>query len=464
MSPLAHQESTPDGSTDIAPTVPANTATARRGGGMMAWVVTGMVTIFMMINFADKAVLGLAAADIRRDLGLSATQYGTIASAFFLLFSLSALAVGYLADKFSAKWVLFVLSLVWGLAMLPVLGPAGFGILLVSRVVLGAAEGPAFGIAHHAMQKWFDDAGRSLPASIVTLGTNVGVIISAPILAWLIAAHGWRAAFAALAILSFVWCAAWLVIGREGPIGTAKPEQVGDAGTATSPLDRVHLPLWRILATRSWLGCALGAFAGYWSVALLVAWLPPYLETGLGYSPTATGTLTTLPWAVGGVMLLLQGYVTQMLMRRGVSSRWARGILGGAMMLAAGVFTLLFAYRSAGVLTIALISLGFGLFGAFFAIATTICGEIAPTRQRGAVLGAFVAIYSLSGIAAPYIAGLLVGEAGNVPVSGYRTVFVMSGIILLVGGLLAVLLIHPERDAARLLSLTTTTNSERTRS
>ncbi|NED64788.1 MFS transporter, partial [Streptomyces sp. SID10244] len=54
-----------------------------------------MLMVLMMINFADKAVLGLAATSIRAEFGLTAAQYGIISSAFFLLFSISALVVGH---------------------------------------------------------------------------------------------------------------------------------------------------------------------------------------------------------------------------------------------------------------------------------------------------------------------------------------------------------------------------------
>ncbi|MCX5443008.1 hypothetical protein OHB53_43535 [Streptomyces sp. NBC_00056] len=43
----------------------------------------------MMVNFADKSVLGPAADEIRADLHLSATQFGPANSAFFLLFSVA---------------------------------------------------------------------------------------------------------------------------------------------------------------------------------------------------------------------------------------------------------------------------------------------------------------------------------------------------------------------------------------
>lgn len=44
-----------------------------------------MLFLYMVINFADKAVLGIVSTFIMQDLNLSASEYGLIASSFFFL-------------------------------------------------------------------------------------------------------------------------------------------------------------------------------------------------------------------------------------------------------------------------------------------------------------------------------------------------------------------------------------------
>lgn len=433
----------------------------RRGrsiGGRRAWVITAMLMVFMMINFADKAVLGLAATSIREEFGLTASQYGTISSAFFLLFSISALVVGHLADRFSTKKVLLVLALIWSIAMLPVIGPAGFMVILMSRVVLGAAEGPAFGVAQHAVHKWFDDAGRSIPTALLSTATSVGVIIGAPVLSWVIDAHGWRSAFLLVAAIGAIWCVAWLFIGREGPVDLHE----ADAEAAdVRPIDQVHVSVWKIIGSRTWLGAALSSFAAYWSLALLISWVPAFLTDDLGFSKSAAGSLTALPWLVGMIALLGQGFAAQRMMRNGVSSRMARGIFPGTMILVAGVCILVSVFANGNAMILLFMALGLGLSGVALSAGTTACGEIAPVGQRGIVLGAFVGFYSLAGVIAPTVTGVLIDHAGSNPSSGYTATFALTGVIVIIGGLLAVTLIRPERDTARLIAAgtaVTTTN------
>lgn len=46
-----------------------------RPPNLRAWLVVAMVVSPMLINFGDKAVLGLAAGPSMRELGLSAAEY-----------------------------------------------------------------------------------------------------------------------------------------------------------------------------------------------------------------------------------------------------------------------------------------------------------------------------------------------------------------------------------------------------
>lgn len=64
---------------------------AKRG-----WHIVGLLFVFMMINYADKSVLGFVALPMMRDLQLSPTQFGLLGSAFYLLYSIAGVAGGVL--------------------------------------------------------------------------------------------------------------------------------------------------------------------------------------------------------------------------------------------------------------------------------------------------------------------------------------------------------------------------------
>ena len=80
----------------------------------------------MAINFADKAVIGLVAIPLMQELKLSPSEFGLIGSSFFLLFSLSAIVTGFIANRVQARRLLLLMGLVWALTQFPMIGTAGF--------------------------------------------------------------------------------------------------------------------------------------------------------------------------------------------------------------------------------------------------------------------------------------------------------------------------------------------------
>ncbi|MEV6115913.1 MFS transporter [Streptomyces sp. NPDC052109] len=412
-----------------------------------AWTVTGLLVVFMMVNFADKSVLGLAADPIRHDLGLSATGFGLANSAFFLLFSLCGATGGLLADRVRPRWLLLGMALLWSIAQIPMALGGGLVTLVASRIVLGAAEGPAFPVAQHTAMAWFPDRRRNLPGALLSVGIALGVVLAAPGLTWLIRHHGWRSAFAAVAAAGVVWAGAWAVFGKgrtsQGQARVTGADSGGGEAGSHGPSYR------RILATRTWIGATIGYFCTYWMIALSLVWVPSYLHDGLGYSATAAAGLVAGIWATSAVALLAQAAVTGWLLRRGVSSRWARGRVGGITLLVSALGCGALSQAARGSLTVVLLLVGFGLCGAMSTIAVTTVAELVPAHRRGGALGLMNAVVTTAGLVAPALTGYLVDTQGR---AGYQYAVLLAAVLLVLGGTAAVTLIDPARDARRLNS------------
>ena len=180
-----------------------------------AWRIAFLLFLFMLLNFADKIVVGLAGVPIMTDLKLEPDQFGLLGSSFFFLFSISAIAIGFLANRIAARWVLLTLALIWALAQFPMVSNIGFTTLLICRVILGAGEGPAAAVAAHAIYKWFPDEKRTLPTAVLSQGSAFGIIIAVPALNWLIVNYNWHYAFGALGVAGLIWAVAWLAFGKK---------------------------------------------------------------------------------------------------------------------------------------------------------------------------------------------------------------------------------------------------------
>jgi sugar phosphate permease len=71
--------------------------------GRTGWTGVALVFLFMLINYTDKAVIGLSSVPIMSELGLTQTQFGLLGSAFFWLFSTSGILVGFLANRCESR-------------------------------------------------------------------------------------------------------------------------------------------------------------------------------------------------------------------------------------------------------------------------------------------------------------------------------------------------------------------------
>lgn len=410
-----------------------------------AWLITVMIVAFMLINYADKSVLGLAAVPIMDELDISNSTYGLISSSFSILFSLSGLVVGFISSRISSRALLFTMSLLWAVAHIPVLIVAAVPTLIAGRVLLGAAEGPAASMSMHALYKWFPHDRRGLPSALQISGAALGTLIAAPVVTWLITAFGWRSAFAALAVTSLTWSLIWWRVGHDGPYGQAGP----GSDTSTPQPREPRLPYRKLLLNGTVLGSIAGAFGASWALALSHAWLPAYFRTQLGMTPSGAATVISGISAFSCVLLLAVSPFADALNRRGVSSRWANGAPQGLAVIVAGLAMASFSFVGDGWLQVLLIGVAFGGHAIVFPLHYMTTAAVVPTQQRGALFGIVAATGTLPGLVAPYITGRLLDTADSQS-AGYSSSFLLSAAVMLLSGLTALVCIRPERDARRL--------------
>jgi len=362
-----------------------------------------------------------------------------LGSSFFFLFSIAAIVVGFIVNRIAARWVLLVLALIWALAQFPMLGTVGFTTLLICRVILGAGEGPAASVAIHAVYKWFPDEKRALPTAILSQGSAFGVILAVPALNWVIVNYGWHYAFGALGIVGLAWSAAWLMLGQEGPLA--------EVGAATASEQRV--PYLQLLTSRTFVGCVMATFGAYWALSLGLTWFTPFLVKGLGFSQQQAGFISIMPWIFGAFVVITTGWLSQLLMARGVSTRMARGVLGATPLVIGGALMATMPHVDAASAKIALLVVGSGLCGSIYVVCPPMIGEFTPVGQRGAAMAIYGALYTLSGIIAPVVMGKMIQSAGSL-LEGYMSGFTINAVIMVLSGLLGLALLWPNTERARL--------------
>ena len=405
-----------------------------------AWMIVALLFMFMMINFADKIIIGLAGVPIMTDLKLTPKEFGFVGSSFFFLFSVSAVVTGFVVNRIKSKTALLIMGFVWALVQFPMLGTVGIETLIACRIVLGAGEGPAYPVALHAAYKWFPNARRAVPGAIISQGASIGVIVIVPTLTWIISRYSWHYAFGVLGVAGLVWVALWAILGKEGEI----KDEVASGGALAE-----HIPYGALLLNPTNLASWAAYFGAYFGLALILSWFTPYLIRGLGFPQETAGHMTALPFLAGLFVVIGGNALSERMMKNGSSSRVARGVLGGLCVVIGGLALLAAPYASNVALKIVLILIGVSLPSVIYPLSPAILSEFTPHGQRGAMLAINSAVGTAAGIIAPFVMGSVV-ESAVTAAEGYSLGFSICGVVTLVGGVIGLLFLRPEAERARI--------------
>jgi MFS family permease len=241
-----------------------------------------------------------------------------------------------------------------------------------------------------------------------------------------------------------MWGVAWLILGKEGPL----------VQTVAMAKDDPRIRYFQLLTSRTFVGCCAATFGAFWALSLGLTWFTPFIVKGLGFSQADAGWISILPWVFGAATVLLTGWISQILLTRGFSTRGARGVLGSAPLIVGGLILAVLPYVNSGGLRIAALVVGSGLGGAIYVVCAPMLGEFTPVSQRGAIFSIYTAIYTLAGILAPSVMGSVIQHAGGM-LDGYMMGFTINAAVMIAAGLLGLLLLWPNTERARLMAQAT---------
>ena len=430
---------------DVAGSKRASTLAQGTESRVAAWGYTFLVVLLYIVNWGDKAVLGLVAQDLKDEIGVTEEQIGLIASAFFLLFIVGNLGAGAINRAMALRWSLALLAIGWSLAMFPVVMSATFTVLLLTRMFLGLLEGPSGPLVHTAIYSWHPREKRGLPSAMITMSASIAKILVAPALAVVAHAYGWRAAFLSLAGVGMVWLVLWLPTWKLGPYGGEAAKNATHIAADEEP----NVPWIKVLTSGTFIGGWLASMPIYAVVAAVLTFLPSYFEKGLGFTRVQAGSMFGFPSIASMVALIAMTTISDRLISRGASSRLLRGVVPTLGLVICSVALITLPYISEKYLAVAWISIGYALGVTVLPLFNAGLSEIVPPKQFAATIGIFLALQALGGVYGPYLAGHIVKGAGNA-LAGYPLAFQVFGMMTLVGAIIALFTVNPERDKARL--------------
>lgn len=372
------------------------------------WQVATLVCAAIAVSYLDRQSLPVAIKAIQQEIPLSNTQFGELSSVFLLAYALMYAGGGALVDKLGTKRGFLVIMIFWSFACASHALAAGFGLLAVSRFLLGAGEGGGFPAATRVVSEWFVPAERATAMGIINAGTAVGAVIAPPAIALILLHASWRWVFLACGAAGLVWAIAWATSYRA----LATP--------ATPPSTAPPLTWPQLLAFRQVWGLVIAKFLTDAAWFFYIAWLPKYLYDARGFDVKQVGAYAWVPYAAAGVGCLVGGWFSSELLRRGRSVDLARKL---ALGLSAVVMpAIVFVTRVPVEWAIVIFSVAFFGQQSWSTLVMIVPTDLFETRVVGSVAGLVGFGGAMGGLIMNQSAGMLL-DAGF----GYQTVFNIVG-------------------------------------
>lgn len=169
--------------------------------------------IMYTISYIDRTNVSLALdpkiSSMMRDLFMNDKMKGEAAGIFFFGYVLLQIPAGYLASHWSARKVISMFLVLWGLCAIGCGLSRTFQQFEVMRFLLGVAESGVFPATTVLLAHWFPRGERARANAYWNLCQPLAVAGSAPLTGWLLGAYGWQQMLILEGILPFIWLPIW---------------------------------------------------------------------------------------------------------------------------------------------------------------------------------------------------------------------------------------------------------------
>lgn len=114
-----------------------------RGAGKWAWIAVAVLWVVVMLNYFDRQLLAVLNTSItggENGIPMTQAQFGMVTSAFLVVYAALSPVGGYLADRFSQKFIILCSLVVWSTVTWLTGAAKTYEELLVARALMGVSE------------------------------------------------------------------------------------------------------------------------------------------------------------------------------------------------------------------------------------------------------------------------------------------------------------------------------------
>lgn len=403
--------------------------------GRFRWRIVALLFIATTINYVDRQVLSFTMTDevFRKemlDLAPDATLtkeatdrfkvlYGDVDAAFKFAYAIGFLLAGWLIDKIGTKKGFSIGIIVWSLAGMLTAFVGNIAGLRWARALLGLGEAANFPSSIKTVSEWFPRRERSFANGLFNAGANVGIILTALAVPYLIIQFGWRSSFLITGALGFglllLW---WFTYSKPEQNPKLSSDELAYIRSDEEKIVPGKVSWGRLLGYKQTWAFAVGKFMAdpiWW---FYMSWLPDFFNSNDALDQKldlkSFGIPFLIIYVVSDAGSIFFGWLTTQFMNLGWSANRARKTT--MLICALCVVPIFFAAQTSSLtVAIALIAVATAAHQGWSANMYTFASDLFPRNVVASVTGIGGMFGAVGGILLALLAGRIITAFGYLP-------------------------------------------------
>lgn len=403
--------------------------------GRFRWRIVALLFIATTINYVDRQVLSFTMTDevFRKemlDLAPDATLtkeatdrfkvlYGDVDAAFKFAYAIGFLIAGWLIDRIGTKRGFSIGIIVWSLAGMLTAFVGNIAGLRWARALLGLGEAANFPSSIKTVSEWFPRRERSFANGLFNAGANVGIILTALAVPYLILNYGWRSSFLVTGALGFGLLALWwFTYSKPEQNPNLSPDELAYIRSDDEKIAPLKVSWGRLLGYKQTWAFAVGKFMAdpiWW---FYMSWLPDFFNSNDALDQKldlkSFGIPFLIIYVVSDAGSIFFGWLTTQFMNLGWSANRARKTT--MLICALCVVPIFFAAQTSSLtVAIVLIAVATAAHQGWSANMYTFASDLFPKNVVASVTGIGGMFGAVGGILLALLAGRIITAFGYLP-------------------------------------------------
>ena len=268
------------------------------GPGKWAWIAVAVLWVVVMLNYFDRQLLAVLNTSITTGEGgiaMTQAQFGTVTSAFLIIYAALSPVGGYLADRFSRSFIILCSLIVWSFVTWMTGKAESYEELILWRGAMGISEAFYIPAALALISDYHRGGTRSMATGLHMSGIYAGQMLAGcgALMAGDPCQLGWRLTFETFGFVGVLYALIVILFLRD-PKGAEAPAAVKESAAAPAAGDFSFGEMLRSLFTGRAMAMLLVMYAcAGFANWFLMGWYPRLLQDMFGISESQAGPTAT---------------------------------------------------------------------------------------------------------------------------------------------------------------------------